>query len=189
MSNERGVFVTLEGGEGAGKSTQIAALARLATNAGVEVVTCREPGGTPLGERLRGDVGIFGVDHERGFSLGTFDEAVDVVDVDLRFIKCGQHTLEIGLVGDLDGEHVRLGVGKIIIHHQFAGLVWVIDDHAHDRAVGGVEHGHRHDVDIVIFEQRGEIEEAAHPVLAEDGELLHGVGGRSADLRGHTEWN
>ncbi|MEI7925278.1 MAG: dTMP kinase [Chloroflexota bacterium] len=49
----RGVFVTLEGGEGAGKSTQIAAIARLASAAGREVVTCREPGGTPLGERLR----------------------------------------------------------------------------------------------------------------------------------------
>lgn len=48
-----GAFVTLEGGEGAGKSTQIAALARLAAREGVEVVTCREPGGTPLGERLR----------------------------------------------------------------------------------------------------------------------------------------
>lgn len=48
-----GLFVTLEGGEGAGKSTQIAALARLAAREGVEVVTCREPGGTPLGERLR----------------------------------------------------------------------------------------------------------------------------------------
>ena len=53
MSNDRGVFVTLEGGEGAGKTTQITALARLASGAGVEVVTCREPGGTPLGERLR----------------------------------------------------------------------------------------------------------------------------------------
>ena len=49
----RGVFVTLEGGEGAGKSTQLAALARLVTDAGREVVTCREPGGTALGERLR----------------------------------------------------------------------------------------------------------------------------------------
>ncbi|MFA7248739.1 MAG: dTMP kinase [Dehalococcoidia bacterium] len=53
MSPRAGWFVTLEGGEGAGKSTQIAALARLATVAGLEVVTCREPGGTPLGERLR----------------------------------------------------------------------------------------------------------------------------------------
>ena len=48
-----GVFVTLEGGEGAGKSTQLAALARLLTEAGREVVTCREPGATALGERLR----------------------------------------------------------------------------------------------------------------------------------------
>jgi dTMP kinase len=53
MSGQAGVFVTLEGGEGAGKTTQITALARLATGAGREVVTCREPGGTPLGERLR----------------------------------------------------------------------------------------------------------------------------------------
>jgi dTMP kinase len=49
----RGWFVTLEGGEGAGKSTQLDALAALARNAGHEVVTCREPGGTALGERLR----------------------------------------------------------------------------------------------------------------------------------------
>lgn len=53
MSAPRGRFVTLEGGEGAGKSTQLAALARLAQEAGREVVACREPGGTPLGERLR----------------------------------------------------------------------------------------------------------------------------------------
>nr|HRC63212.1 hypothetical protein [Dehalococcoidia bacterium] len=48
-----GRFVTLEGGEGAGKSTQLEALAALARDAGIEVVTCREPGGTVLGERLR----------------------------------------------------------------------------------------------------------------------------------------
>ncbi|MEX2445715.1 MAG: dTMP kinase [Dehalococcoidia bacterium] len=52
-AGRRGVFVTLEGGEGAGKSTQLAALAGLAAAEGREVVTCREPGGTTLGERLR----------------------------------------------------------------------------------------------------------------------------------------
>jgi dTMP kinase len=57
----RGVFVTLEGGEGAGKSTQLDALARRARDAGREVVTCREPGGTPLGEALR--AALF-ADHE-----------------------------------------------------------------------------------------------------------------------------
>ncbi|MGE3961597.1 MAG: dTMP kinase [Dehalococcoidia bacterium] len=49
----RGVFVVLEGGEGAGKSTQIAALARMLVRDGREVVACREPGGTAIGERLR----------------------------------------------------------------------------------------------------------------------------------------
>lgn len=48
-----GVFVVLEGGEGAGKSTQIAALARMLEREGREVVACREPGGTSVGERLR----------------------------------------------------------------------------------------------------------------------------------------
>lgn len=49
----RGVFVTLEGGEHAGKSTQHEALLRLVREAGREAVACREPGGTALGERLR----------------------------------------------------------------------------------------------------------------------------------------
>ena len=51
--SQRGRFVTIEGGEGAGKSTLLAALAGRAREAGGEVVTCREPGGTGLGERLR----------------------------------------------------------------------------------------------------------------------------------------
>ena len=48
-----GLFVTLEGGEGSGKSTLTVALAGRAREAGHTVVTTREPGGTPLGERLR----------------------------------------------------------------------------------------------------------------------------------------
>jgi dTMP kinase len=48
-----GWLVTFEGGEGAGKSTQLEAVAELARIASYEVVTCREPGGTTLGERLR----------------------------------------------------------------------------------------------------------------------------------------
>ena len=60
MTNAPGHFVTLEGGEGAGKSTLVAALAERARALGVEVLICREPGGTPLGERLRD--ALFGLD-------------------------------------------------------------------------------------------------------------------------------
>lgn len=49
----RGRFITLEGIEGAGKSTVTAALARELGTGGLVVRTTREPGGTPLAERLR----------------------------------------------------------------------------------------------------------------------------------------
>ncbi|HEY8554302.1 MAG TPA: dTMP kinase [Burkholderiales bacterium] len=49
----RALFITLEGGEGAGKSTQLRAIADWLRRRGRDVVVTREPGGTPLGERLR----------------------------------------------------------------------------------------------------------------------------------------
>jgi len=49
----RGLFITFEGGEGSGKSTQIARLARRLETAGVRVRALREPGGTPVGEAVR----------------------------------------------------------------------------------------------------------------------------------------
>src|SRR5690606_38433802 len=49
----RGLFVTFEGGEGAGKSTQAAALRRRLEALGRRVVQVREPGGTKSGEQLR----------------------------------------------------------------------------------------------------------------------------------------
>ncbi len=48
-----GLFVALEGGEGAGKSTQLTALRDWVVAAGHEVVVTREPGGTEEGRRLR----------------------------------------------------------------------------------------------------------------------------------------
>lgn len=49
----RGKFVTFEGGEGSGKSTQIAALAKRLAAQGVSAITTREPGGSPAAENIR----------------------------------------------------------------------------------------------------------------------------------------
>jgi len=50
---DRGRFITVEGIEGAGKSTQMDVLRRFLDAKGIPVVMTREPGGTPLGEAVR----------------------------------------------------------------------------------------------------------------------------------------
>lgn len=49
----RGKFITIEGGEGVGKSTQIGALREFISKNGAEVIVTREPGGTRRAERIR----------------------------------------------------------------------------------------------------------------------------------------
>lgn len=57
-----GIFIAFEGGDGAGKSTQVRLLADRLRQAGRTVLTTREPGGTPIGEKLRSLV----LDHGHG---------------------------------------------------------------------------------------------------------------------------
>jgi len=73
-------FVTLEGGEGAGKSTVLAALRGAFEAAGIEAVYTREPGGTPLAEQIR------------GLMLDTHHEpAFDATELLLAFAARAQH--------------------------------------------------------------------------------------------------
>jgi len=49
----RGAFITVEGGEGVGKSSSLAAIEAALKRRGIVVALTREPGGTPLGEQIR----------------------------------------------------------------------------------------------------------------------------------------
>ncbi len=53
MPRQRGKFITFEGLDGVGKSTQLENLAALLRERGMDVITTREPGGTALGQNLR----------------------------------------------------------------------------------------------------------------------------------------
>ena len=53
MANKSGYLISFEGGEGGGKSTQVARLAEQLRAAGHDVVALREPGGTAVGEQIR----------------------------------------------------------------------------------------------------------------------------------------
>ncbi|HME40093.1 MAG TPA: dTMP kinase [Steroidobacteraceae bacterium] len=65
MSAVPGRFLTLEGIEGVGKTTQVARLSAALSNRGIAHVVTREPGGTPLAERIREIV----LDNARGESM------------------------------------------------------------------------------------------------------------------------
>ena len=51
--HKRGLFITVEGGEGVGKSTNISFMQRILAEQGIDVLITREPGGTPLAEEIR----------------------------------------------------------------------------------------------------------------------------------------
>lgn len=53
MTDKSGRFITLEGGEGAGKTTCIAHIRQRIGEAGIPLVVTREPGGTPVSEKIR----------------------------------------------------------------------------------------------------------------------------------------
>ena len=67
------LFITLEGGEGAGKTTVATALADRARARGAEVVLTHEPGGTPLGMAIRES--IFRTDERSDEPMGAWAEA------------------------------------------------------------------------------------------------------------------
>ena len=108
-----GKFITLEGGEGGGKSTQIARLKQALEGADVTVITTREPGGTPSGERIRALL----VEGEPG-SLSPTAEAL------LHFAQRAEHL-------------------ERVIKPALARGAWVISDRFADSTMAYQGYGHR----------------------------------------------
>ena len=84
VAASRGRFITLEGSEGAGKSTIVAVAKRCLQSMGIDVVASREPGGTPLAEEIR------------KMLLSTRQETVDpLAETLLMFAARAQHVAEV----------------------------------------------------------------------------------------------
>jgi dTMP kinase len=162
-----GVFLSIEGGEGVGKSTQIAALKDVLESRGLDVVLTREPGGTEGAEAIR-QLLLSGSDDR----WGARPEAL--------------------LFAAARGDHVE----KLIKPSLAAGK-WVISDRFLDssRAYQGVSLG-LGDADILELHRIGSggflphrtlvldlsDAEAARRALARDNGLSDRIGGRDADF-------
>lgn len=109
-----GYFISIEGGEGAGKSTALGCIKTWLTDQGIEFIVTREPGGTPLAEEIRNLV------------LAPRDEPVDVyAELLLVFAARVQHVkqtilpaLKAGkwVISDrfVDSSYIYQGIGRNI---------------------------------------------------------------------------
>ena len=89
----RGLFISLEGSDGCGKSTQIALLKDWLTRRGYEVVLSREPGGCPISERIREvilSLDSKGMSAECEALLYAASRAEHVREVIAPALKCGK---------------------------------------------------------------------------------------------------
>jgi dTMP kinase len=92
----RGKFITFEGLDGCGKSTQMERLAGELRQRGVEVVTTREPGGTDIGERIRAvllDSRIAGLDAHAEMALMFASRAQLIAEVIAPALETGHWVL------------------------------------------------------------------------------------------------
>jgi len=108
-----GKFITFEGGEGAGKSTQVKLLADALSHSGVSVCLTREPGGTPGGEEIRGLL-------VRGAAT-RWDAMTEAL---LHFAARREHL-------------------RSLIHPQLAAGTWVISDRFADSTMAYQGYGHQ----------------------------------------------
>ena len=92
----RGKFITFEGLDGCGKTTQMEKLAAVLRAEGIEVITTREPGGTEIGERIRTvllDSRTAGLDPMAEMALMFASRAQQIAQVVLPALEAGKWVL------------------------------------------------------------------------------------------------
>lgn len=115
-----GLFITLEGGEGGGKSTQARALKERLEKAGREVVLTREPGGTPEAEKIRALV----VDRAGG-------DWSPMAETLLMFAGRAMHVRDL--------IEPSLKAGKMVICDRFTDSTRAYQGHAGGVSLGAIE--------------------------------------------------
>jgi dTMP kinase len=93
---QRGRFITFEGLDGCGKTTQLEKLAGVLQSEGIEVLTTREPGGTAIGEKIRTvllDSRTAGLDPYSEMALMFASRAQQIAQVILPALEAGQWVL------------------------------------------------------------------------------------------------
>jgi dTMP kinase len=118
-SNNKGHFITLEGGDGSGKTTQIELLSDYLRGRGIDAYITREPGGTRLGEALRDII------------LHSSDPIDDKVELLLMFAARLQHITEV--------IKPRLASGQWVLSDRFTDATFAYQGGGRQVAIKDIE--------------------------------------------------
>ncbi|TLK53949.1 dTMP kinase [Glutamicibacter sp. V16R2B1] len=121
-SSARGLFLAFEGGDGAGKSTQLRLLHQALARGGAPVVITREPGGTDIGEKLRSLVLEHGhgqIDERTEALMYAAARAAHVNQFILPHLRSGTHVVTDRFV---DSSLAYQGIGRGLGFEQVAAV-------------------------------------------------------------------
>ncbi len=160
----RGWFLSFEGVEGAGKSTQVARLAAALGRCGYDVVVSREPGGTPLGAAIRELV------------LAGVHPAVPLAELFLMLADRAQHVAEV--------IRPALAAGRVVVADRYAdattayqaggrGIDADLVERAIDAATGGLKPDMTILLDLPVAEARARLRGRAPDRLEAEAEVFH----------------
>ncbi len=132
----RGRFISFEGGEGVGKTTQIGRLAAFLRERGIDVVVTREPGGTEVGEAIRGvllDKSLPAMHADTELMLMYAARVEHVQRLIRPALEAGQWVLSDRFA---DASHVYQGVGRGLDPARIEALDdWSLQGFAPDRTI------------------------------------------------------